>query len=237
MHISPHADDARTATKRRAAANGALRCRRKFLHFFPGGFRDSTYLEWERDYKWETHKRWDRALGKREYRALLAAGAHAEVAARAVRIEQQSRHSMIFSFEKMALRDAIRVPAGARAFAEGLYAFLYGGGALERRFEEWVDVVAGLPRKQTRVLTWPLVTVFGFIAQPRTHVFLKPTVTRAAAGMYGFNFHYASRPSFETYAALLEFAARVRGDQRSLMPRDMIDIQSFIWVQGSDEYS
>ena len=26
------------------------------------------------------------------------------------------------------------------------------------------------------------------------------------------------------------------GDLRDLRPRDMIDIQSFIWVQGSEEY-
>jgi hypothetical protein len=29
----------------------------------------------------------------------------------------------------------------------------------------------------------------------------------------------------------------VRRDQRDLRARDMIDIQSFLWVQGSDEYS
>jgi hypothetical protein len=28
----------------------------------------------------------------------------------------------------------------------------------------------------------------------------------------------------------------VRRDQRDLKPRDMIDLQSFIWVMGSDEY-
>ena len=36
--------------------------------------------------------------------------------------------------------------------------------------------------------------------------------------------------------SLLQFAATVRPDVRDLKPRDMIDIQSFIWVQGSDEY-
>jgi hypothetical protein len=216
---------------------GAQRCRRKFLRFFPGGFRDPTFLEWERDYKWETHERWQRALGKREFRSLLRAGAHAEAAARAVRVEQQSRHSMIFSFEKMALRDAVKTPAGARGFADGLYAFLHGGGPLEQRFSDWSDTLAGLPRRQTRVLTWPLATVFGFIAQPELHFFLKPMVTRAAAREYGFDLRYASRPNWETYAAVLEFAARVRRDQRSLKPRDQIDIQSFLWVQGSDEYS
>jgi hypothetical protein len=34
----------------------------------------------------------------------------------------------------------------------------------------------------------------------------------------------------------LEFAAVVRRDQRDLRPRDMIEIQSFMWVLGSDEY-
>ena len=125
---------------------------------------------------------------------------------------------------------------GWQHFAEGLHDLLYGSRSLERRFSEWLKVVASLPRKQTRVLTWPVVTVFGFIAQPETHIFLKPMVTRAAARAYGFEFHYASRPNWNTYASLLEFGARVRRDQRKLKPRDMIDIQSFIWVQGSDEY-
>ena len=86
------------------------------------------------------------------------------------------------------------------------------------------------------MLTWPLVTVFGFIAQPDVHIFLKPNVTRAAAREYGYDFRYHSRPTWETYASLLEFAAIVRRDLRDLRPRDMIDLQSFMWVQGSDEY-
>ena len=83
----------------------------------------------------------------------------------------------------------------------------------------------------------PLVTVFGFIAQPDLHIFLKPRVTRNAAHAYGFELDYAVRPSWETYASLLEFAAVIRRDLRDLRPRDMIDIQSFLWVQGSDEYA
>ena len=80
------------------------------------------------------------------------------------------------------------------------------------------------------------MTVFGFIAQPERHVFLKPNVTRVAAGEYGAEFEYVSRPNWNTYASLLAFAERVMRDQRDLEPRDMIDAQSFIWVQGSDEY-
>jgi hypothetical protein len=216
------------------STKGALKCRRKFLRFFPKGFYDSKYVDWERGYKWEAHEKWEETLGREIHRGLIADGDHAEVARRAVTIE--SRTNLLFSFEKMALRDAVKSPPGARAFAEGLYEFLYGRGALERRFEQWCSVVAALPRRQTRVLTWPLITVFGFLAQPETHFFLKPMVTRAAAREYGFDFEYRSRPNWETYSNLLEFADVVGSDLRDLRPRDLIDIQSFLWVQGSDEY-
>jgi hypothetical protein len=212
----------------------ALRCRRKFLRFFPGGFRDETYIAWERAYKWEAHERWNEVLNRAAYKRLLVESKFAEAAGHAVRIE--SRTNLLFSFEKMALRDAVKSKAGARAFSEGLYEFLHGAGSAKAKFERWCERVAGLPRKQTRVLTWPLVTVFGFIAEPTEHMFLKPNVTRIAAREYGFDFQYQSRPSWETYSSLLEFAATVRRDTRELRPRDMIDLQSFIWVEGSDEY-
>jgi hypothetical protein len=215
---------------------GASKCRQKFLRFFPEGFRDQGYLETERDYKWESHLRWQQSLGQHEFAALLRAGRHEEIAARAVRIEQRSRYSMLFSFEKMALRDAVKSASGAHAFAEGLFAFLHGSGELRARFEAWVGALAKLPRKQTRVVTWPVVTVFGFIAQPDQHIFMKPNTLRIAARTYGFELEYQSYPNWGTYSRLLELAERVRRDQRALHPRDMIDIQSFLWVQGSAEY-
>lgn len=212
----------------------AEECRRHFLRYFPGGFRDETYLDWERGYKAEAHAQWVRDLGRSRFQALLQAKHFTEIAATALRIE--SRTNLLFSFEKMALRDAIRTPAGARAMAEGLHDFLYGRGSNDRRFAQWCAVVGALPRRQTRVFTWPVVTVFGFIAQPRRHMFLKPNVTRVAAARYGYGFDYQTKPNWRTYAQLLNFAALVRHDLIDLGPRDMIDLQSFLWVQGSDEY-
>jgi hypothetical protein len=213
---------------------GARRCRRKFLKHFPKGFRDGTYLAWERDYKSHAHEQWKQLLNVLEFRSLLRKGEFDEIAARAVRIE--SRTNLLFSFEKMALRDGVKENFGAQTFSQGLYDFLYGAGNSPGKFNRWCEAVGGLPRKQTRVLTWPVVTVFGFIAQPEKHIFLKPNVTRIAAREYGFDFQYRSRPSWETYASLLEFADVVRRDLTDLRPRDLIDIQSFIWVQGSEEY-
>jgi hypothetical protein len=213
---------------------GAERARRKFLRYFPGGFYDETYIDWERAYKWTAHDNWQAVLGARAFKTLLAQSQFKEIAAHSVRIE--SRTNLLFSFEKMALRDAVKSAAGARLFTTGLYEFLHGRGGDQKKFARWVETVASLPRRQTRVLTWPLVTVWGFIAQPERHFFLKPNVTRIAARAYGFDFPYQSKPNWETYANLLDFAETVRSDVRDLRPRDMIDLQSFLWVQGSDEY-
>jgi hypothetical protein len=206
----------------KAAAGKPERARRRFRRFFPGGFQDPTYLDWERDYKVETHERWEEVLDRDEFQRLLRAREFSEIAARAVRVEQRSRHSMIFSFEKMALRDAVKSADGARTFAQGLFDVLHGGAPMPQRFADWVRVVDALPRKQTRVLTWPLVTVFGFIAQPGRHIFLKPTVAKRAAESYGFDLQYRSRPSWETYARVLEFAAHLKRDLSDMKPRDMI---------------
>jgi hypothetical protein len=223
------------ATHRNDSRDPALQCRRRFLRYFPRGFADETYLAWERDYKAAAAREWRTLLGRARFRALLDASQFGEIAAQARRIE--SHTNLLFSFEKMALRDATRSPSGARAFAEGLYDVLHGDDTAEARFTRWCETVAGLPRKQTRVLTWPIVTVFLFLAQPARHIFLKPNVTRIAAARYGVELRYQPQPHWPTYHDLLRFAARVKRDLDDLAPRDMIDLQSFIWVQGSAEYS
>jgi hypothetical protein len=219
---------------RRSGSPKALRARRKFIRFFPAGFRDETYLDWERSYKWKAHLGWLNDLNSEALGGLIERKRYADVTAKVIRIE--SRTNLLFSFEKMALRDAVRSHAGAKIFALALVNLLHGPETMEVRFNRWLEAVDRLPRRQTRVLTWPLVTVFGFIAQPKTHVFLKPRVTQEAARRYGEAFAYEARPSWEGYKSLLNFVGRVRTDISDMRPRDMIDLQSFLWVQGSDEY-
>lgn len=210
--------------------------RRTFLRVFPDGFSDERYLAWERDYKIDAHRVWLSEIGRKAaFRAALDRGCHRDIAATAVRIE--ASRALLFSFEKMALRDAVRSPSGARHFAEGLYDWLHGPGGEQARFERWTDVVQSLPRRQTRVNTWPVVTVFGSIARPKVHVFVKPLTIKRAAKAYGFDLPYRARPAWDTYAAVLELARTVRRDLVDLRPRDQIDVQSFLWVLGSDEYA
>ena len=210
------------------------RCLKKFLYYFPQGFADATYLAWERNYKWEAHAAWEKLLNQQEFEQLLKSREYNEIALRAVRLETKT--NLLFSFEKMALRDAVKPATGAKAFASGLYNYVYGDGRLQERFEQFTGVLESLPRKQTRVLTWPLHTVFGFIARPDEHIFVKPRVTQVAAEKYDYPLVYKSRPNWETYKSMIGFAEQVREDITGLKPRDYIDLQSFIWVMGSDEY-
>lgn len=206
----------------------------KFLHFFKKGFQDQKYLDWERNYKWNAHQIWEKELNEKEFKHLLKENNYKEIAARAVKME--SKTNLLFSFEKMALRDAVKTAEGAEIFSKALFKYVYGKEALQIRFEQFSEALAQLPRKQTRVLTWPLQTVFGFIANPSEHIFLKPRVTQVAAKEYNYNFEYTSKPNWKIYQSLLNFAKQIRKDSPSLKARDFIDLQSFIWVLGSAEY-
>lgn len=224
----------KTLNQERLATSLRRKCLQKFLYYFKKGYNDPKYISWERDYKEQAHIQFKKTLGKQKFRKLLKEGNYRLIADSVTRIE--SRTNLLFSFEKMALRDAVKSEEGARSFSEGLYQFLYGKRDPQARFNDYIKVIEGLPRKQTRVLTWPLVTVFAFLADPAKHIFLKPKVTKKAAILYGFPFKYHSRPNWETYSSLLNFAEVIRKDTKIYQPRDFIDLQSFIWVMGSEEY-
>lgn len=221
-------------TKRDHIAVARKRCMKKFLRYFSNGFIDEKYIAWERQYKIDAHRQFQERLNRASYKKLLASKAYETIAQAAIQTEAKT--NLLFSFEKIAVRDAVKSAEGSEMFATGLYEWLHGNGLVQRRFEKFVNVVSHLPRKQTRVLTWPLVTVFGFIAEPDKHIFLKPKVTRAAAEKYRFDLDYITPPNWDTYESLLSFADQIRRDTKQLGPKDYIDMQSFIWVLGSEEY-
>jgi hypothetical protein len=101
------------ASKSRPAA-----CRDLFLTFFPKGFNDPGYIDWERGYTWESHRQWTTVLDRVAIRAMLKMGDCGATAAHPLRVE--SKMNLLFSFEKMVLRDGLRSAEGATTLAEGL---------------------------------------------------------------------------------------------------------------------
>lgn len=173
-------------------------------------------------------------MNEEEFERLLTKAKYSEIAKRAVTIETKT--NLLFSFEKMALRDAVKTYQGAKLFSIGLYKYIYGNNSLHKRFDIFAEMLSMLPRKQTRVNTWPLQSVFGFIANPKEFIFVKPRVFQAAAKEYSYDLFYESKPGWKTYQSILSYVKQIKKDIADLKPRDMMDVQSFIWVLGSQEY-
>ena len=92
-----------------------IKAKRKFLYYFPEGFEGEKYLSWERNYKWNAHEDWKKFLNRTDFKKLIAEKQFLEIAKRAIKIE--SGTNLLFSFEKMALRDAVKTEESAQLFA------------------------------------------------------------------------------------------------------------------------
>ena len=64
---------------------------------------------------------------------------------------------------------------------------------------------------------------------------LKPTYTQQAAAMCRFDLQYQSEPNRSTYGRLLAFARVLREVTRELGPRDMFDLQGFVWAIAQEK--
>lgn len=208
--------------------------KKRFLRFFPEGFRDQRHIDWEVTYKMIAHDLWVELLDEDQYKALLRSRDYDEIVNRALRVEAKT--NFLFSFEKMALRDGVKTRDGARIFSEGLFQLLHERGSLKERFVRWIVAVGELPRKKSRVLSWPVLTLFPFIAQPSKHIIMKPTAMINAAIELGYDLDYSSKPNFRTYDRLLHLSELIKVELADLTPKKHLDTQSFLYVIGSAEY-
>ena len=194
----------------------------RFLEQFPQGFYGDRFLEEERKYKVKAHQSAQENLSKGELYRLLSVAECAQVCRRSLRVSNAT--NLIFPNEKMALKDGLKLPVSQQAFAKSLFDLLYGDDDLKARFERYVDVLYGIDAAK-----WTIATYFLFIVYPEEYLFLKPTVTQNAADISGFEINYRPDPNWHTYTSVLVFANYLKAELVDLSPRDMIDVQSFMW--------
>jgi hypothetical protein len=195
---------------------------KRFVERFPQGFYGDRFAEEERNYKVRAHQLAQELLSKGELAWLLSANECVEVCRRVLRISNAT--NLIFPNEKMALKDGLELPASQQAFARSLFDLLYGEDDLKSKFERYADILEGIGAAK-----WTIATYFLFIVYPAEYVFLKPTVTQNAADISGFEIKYRPDLNWNTYASVLAFANYLMAELMELSPRDMIDIQSFMW--------
>lgn len=193
-----------------------------FLEQFPEGFYGEKFKEHEREYKDKAHALAQELLGKEPFESLLESDDYAEIAKRALKVVNAT--NLIFPNEKMSLKDGLADASAQKEFSMALYSLLYGEGALEQRFVAFAKVLENIDAAK-----WTTATYFLFIVHPSQYMFVKPTITQYSSELCGFEVNYKPQLNWLTYKSVLSFSEYLFSEISELKPRDMIDVQSFMW--------
>lgn len=166
-------------------------------------------------------------LSRTEFDRLLAAGDDAGLLARLEKVAQATNllwrrvpsqgDTAVFSHPTLE----------PLPFCTQLRNLLYGDLTTPERLQRWSTWAArrGLPNR------WPLPTYYLFLCHPETELFVKPrTATWFLRFIGAREAAVISPPDGATYALLREQAAALRETLAAFGARDMLDVQSFIWV-------
>ncbi len=198
---------------------GYAGARSRFLHWFAGGFQSPIYLLQERDYKLKAKADLEKTAPVEE--AATGSG-HGGAVLRAYRAT-----NLLHPIEQTKMQGVLRGAEGD-AFVRAAARFALGEGKSALRTMETI-------LRPHDIAKWTIVTYLPFLWRPDEHIFLKPEVTRDFAERVGHNLErsYSADLDMSTYSDLLDLADGIRGVFADLKPRDMIDIQSVIWVVGA----
>lgn len=216
-----NADDAWNAIQAKMQRDGPnwfgyAGARSRFLHWFAGGFQSPIYLRQERDYKLRAKADLEKTAPVEE--AATGSG-HGEAVLRAYRAT-----NLLYPIEKTKMQGVLRGGDGD-AFIRAAARFALGEGKSALR------TMKTLLRPHDNA-KWTVVTYLPFLWRPEAHMFLKPEVTKDFAERVGHSFarSYSADLDMRTYDDLLDLAADIRGAFADLSPRDMIDVQSALFV-------
>ena len=193
-----------------------------FLEQYPQGFYGEKLEKEERNYKVKAHHLALELLNQEEFHSLLEEKQYAEASKRALKIVNAT--NLIFPNEKMALKDGIAKNNEERRFSEQLFNLIYGERPIRERFEVFCKLLEEIEADK-----WTTVSYFLFIFHPDEFMFVKPTVTQYVAELCGFEINYKPQLNWITYKSVLKLANYLKAELADLNPRDMIDVQSFMW--------
>ena len=147
----------------------------------------------------------------------------------------QRRTNVVYPTEGTAFADGLKDDAAAARFFEALLKLLASRGPNRKRFEALAKAATFLPAAEgkTSRSKWTIVTVLPFLAQPERHIFVQPTRTQQCADRMRFDLQYRAQPNWITYRRVLTLADLLRRKLHPLGARDMIDVQSFMWMIAS----
>lgn len=199
-----------------------------FLKDYPDGFYDPAYLKGERNHKVAAHELALSLIGPEQLKALLSQKDYEEISKRALKVVTAT--NLISPNEKLALKNGLKDPESRELFSENLYQLLYGKEDVKERFIAFARTLEAI-----KAAKWTTLSYFLFIVFPEKYIFIKPIVTEPAAEISAFEINYRPDLNWRTYKSVLDFSEYFWSELKDLKPRDMIDIQSFMWRIGPNK--
>ncbi len=191
--------------------------RAKFVKHFPGGFTDAGYLAKERDEKLAVR---DALLAAMPLAAARSAGPAEAAAVRP--LFGKIRLSPFEIIRAQKTLDSADGPAFVRACAQ-----LAAGGDAKAALAA-IDAAVrphGAP-------SWTIATYLPSLWAPETCMLMRITATTRVSNWLGHDFasQYRGQLDADVHAAFIAFAHYLKDALADMSPRDLIDVQGFIWV-------
>ncbi len=168
-------------------------------------------------------------LGEEPFHSLIVNNNYLEITKRALKVVNAT--NLIFPNEKMSLKDGLVDEAAQKAFSIALHELLFGKEELGKKFKVFSRVLEDIDAAK-----WTIVSYFLFILIPEKYMFVKPTITQHSSELCGFEINYKPNLNWLTYRSVLDFSNYLFSAISELKPRDMIDVQSFMWCIAPGTY-
>jgi hypothetical protein len=196
----------------------------RFMGNYQDGFEDPGFINTARDANMRGHKVCAQLLSQEELSRLVAEGSFDVVCDRARHVE--STTNLLTKSERKVLHEALELPENQKLFAVALADVLYGAETEEARFKRFLRTLGILQLRK-----WPFATLFSFIRYPQQCTFIKPTAIQNSAKALCWRISYKLEPNWKTYDAVLRLYSYVRTNllEEGMLPRDLIDVQYFVW--------
>jgi hypothetical protein len=189
-------------------------------------FDDPRFMQDEVTYKQGAVAKMGELLGKEELGRLLQAEAYDEIIEQIRKVAASTNLLYLSTPNTGDLRILVAPGLDKAAFCREFANLLYGDGSGEQRLESYLGwvVSASLPNQ------WTFPTYFLFFASPQSEFFVKPSVISWWLAYLGAPQSYSTKPTLDLYVTLKDIAHALYEMLTPFGPRDMTDIQSFIWV-------
>lgn len=192
------------------------------------GIEDPRFVKDEITYKRKACSEARESLGPEEFRSLMDAKDYEEIRSR---LQKLANSTNLLNLRYASTSDIKILTWDAldfSSFVPILFDLLYGDGTSMARLARYLEFVTShdFPNH------WPFPTYLLFLLHPETEFFIKPEVTKDFLKLIGEPLSYSQDPDAAWYGQILDLLNGIRDalGAGGVECRDMIDLQSLVWV-------